>query len=140
MSHMLLTVEQAAETLRLHPKTVLRYIREGRLEATRIGKGYRIDRAKLDAFGGMTRGSTDGARDVRATAIIEIPSISAEAAARLATFLGAAAMSGDPATRRLHLDTAFDPVGGSLKIVLIGSPSNAARLLDLIEMHLGLPR
>jgi excisionase family DNA binding protein len=42
---MLVTVEQAAEELKLHPKTVLRYIHEGRLEATRIGKAYRIDRA-----------------------------------------------------------------------------------------------
>ena len=56
MANTLLTVDEAAEALKLHPKTVLRHIREGRLEATRIGKAYRIDRSKLDAFAGLAQG------------------------------------------------------------------------------------
>ena len=35
MSGELYTVEQAAESLQLHPKTVLRLIRDGRLKASR---------------------------------------------------------------------------------------------------------
>ena len=38
MSTTLFTVEQAAQRLNLHPKTVLRYIRDGQLPATRVGK------------------------------------------------------------------------------------------------------
>jgi excisionase family DNA binding protein len=137
---MLLTVEQAAEELKLHPKTVLRHIREGRLQATRIGKAYRIDRTKLEAFAGMASGRTRPPRDVRATVIVEVPGLATEAAERLATFLGAAAMGGDAETRPLHVNTAFDPASGDLKIVLIAAPSDAARLLELIELQLGLPR
>ena len=37
MSETLLSVDQAAEQLKLHPKTVIRYIRDGRLPAARIG-------------------------------------------------------------------------------------------------------
>src|SRR5262245_37744597 len=40
----LCTVHFAADRLKLHPKTVQRLIREGRLRATRIGKSYRIRR------------------------------------------------------------------------------------------------
>jgi excisionase family DNA binding protein len=137
---MLLTVEQAAEELKLHPKTVLRHIREGRLQATRIGKAYRIDRARLDALAGMASGRSRPPREVRATVIVEVPAFDAEAAERMATFLGAAALGGDAETRPLHFNTAFDPTSGNLKIVLIAAPSDAARLLELIELQLGLSR
>ena len=140
MSNVLMTVEQAAEELKLHPKTVLRYIRDGRLQATRIGKAYRIDRSKLDAFAGTASGRTPPPRDVRATVIVEVPAFSTEAAERMATFLGAAALGGDAETRPLHVNTAFDPTSGNLKIVLIAAPSDAARLLELIELQLGLSR
>jgi len=140
MSNMLMTVEQAAEELKLHPKTVLRYIREGRLQATRIGKAYRIDRSKLGAFAGLASGHTRPPHNVRATVIVEVPALAAEAAERMATFLGAAALGGDAETRPLHFNTAFDPTSGDLKIVLIAAPSDAARLLELIELQLGLSR
>lgn len=139
MSRMLVTVEQAAADLKLHPKTVLRYIREGRLEATRIGKAYRIDPAKLDAFAGVAIGGAQPAHAARATVIVEVPALAAEAAERMASFLGAAALGGDAETRPLHLNTAFDPSSGNLKIVLIATPTDAARLLELIELQLGLP-
>lgn len=140
MSNMLMTVEEAAEELKVHPKTVLRYIREGRLQATRIGKAYRIDRARLDSFAGMASGRARPPRDVRATVIVEIPALTTEAAERMGTFLGAAALGGDAETRPLHFNTAFDPTSGDLKIVLIAAPSDAARLLELVELQLGLSR
>jgi excisionase family DNA binding protein len=55
MSGSLYTVEQAAERLKLHPKTVLRMIRDGRLKAARIGKAYRIAGEELDAVAGVVR-------------------------------------------------------------------------------------
>ncbi len=53
MTQELYTVEAAAERLKLHNKTVLRFIREGRLRATKIGKQYRILHSDLDAFAGV---------------------------------------------------------------------------------------
>ncbi|MEW9836429.1 helix-turn-helix domain-containing protein [Mesorhizobium marinum] len=140
MSHILVTVEQAAVTLKVHPKTVLRYIREGRLQATRIGKAYRIEQAKLDAFVGVAGARVPSPGDVRATVIVEVPAMAAEQAERMATFIGAAALGGDSRTRPLHFTTAFDPIGGNFKIVLVAAPSDAARLLELIELQLGLTR
>ncbi|WP_129792152.1 helix-turn-helix domain-containing protein [Sphingosinicella sp. CPCC 101087] len=137
MSDMLVTVEQAAERLKLHPKTVLRHIRSGRLPATRIGKAYRIDRAKLDAFAGVASGQAEAASGVRATCIVDVPRITAESAERMATFLNAAAMAGDGGTPPLHISTAFDSLAHCLKIVVIGSPSDAARLLEMVQLQLG---
>lgn len=135
MSGVFLTVDQAAEQLKLHPKTVIRYIREGRLPAAKIGKSYRIERARLDAFAGVAAGSADTV--MRATCVVDIPGLRSEDAERLATFLGAAAMTGDAATPSLHISTAFDPVAGSMKVVTIGTPSDTARLLEMMHLRLG---
>jgi excisionase family DNA binding protein len=42
MSSQILTVEEAAERLKLKPAGVRRLIRVGALQATKLGKGYRI--------------------------------------------------------------------------------------------------
>lgn len=44
------TVEQIAEMLKMHPKTIQRYIREGKLNAVKIGKGWRIGGHDLSVF------------------------------------------------------------------------------------------
>ena len=137
MSGILVTVEEAAEQLNLHPKTVLRYIRDGRLPATRIGKSYRIAREQLDAFAGIVRGRADVESGARATCIVDIPDLTVGEAERLATFLHAAALSGDADTPALHLETAFDPQSRAMKVVVIGSPSDAGQLLGMLDMRVG---
>jgi len=51
----LLTPAQAAERLRLHPKTVVRMARDGRLPAVKIGTGWRFDANRLDIAPPMRR-------------------------------------------------------------------------------------
>lgn len=45
-----LTVKQVAELLQVHWQTVLNYIKGGKLEALRLGKGYRISKEALEKF------------------------------------------------------------------------------------------
>ena len=130
------TVDQAAKHLHLHPKTVLRYIREGRLPATRIGKSYRIARSGLNAFSGSASDRSEIAVGVRSTCIVDIPGVAADAAERLGTFLQAISVSRPADSPPLQLQTAFDPLAKSLKVVVISSPSNVANLLQMLEAHL----
>jgi len=44
----LLTPTEAAARLKLHPKTVVRMAREGRLAAVKVGTGWRFHRDRLD--------------------------------------------------------------------------------------------
>jgi DNA binding domain, excisionase family len=136
MSNLLFTVEQAAQQLNLHPKTVLRYIRDGRLTATRMGKSYRIPRAELDAFAGLASGSSQTGPEARTICITDISGITVEAAERVATFLQSVAMTGNAGTPPLHLQTAFDPLAQTLKIVVIGNPSDVGRLLEMLHLHM----
>lgn len=136
MSPPLLTVEQAAEQLGLHVKTVLRYIKDGRLAATRIGKSYRIPRTELDALMGLPGAAAEAGPSARTTSITELSGIAINAAERIATFLQSVAMSGDGSAPPLHLQTAFDPLSGVLKIVIIGDTPDVARLLQMLDLHM----
>lgn len=44
------TVQEVADLLKLHWQSVLTYIKNGELEALKLGKGYRISQKALDAF------------------------------------------------------------------------------------------
>ena len=44
------TVQELAEILSLHPKTVQRFIREGKLKATKIGREWRVQKEDLREF------------------------------------------------------------------------------------------
>ena len=136
MSNLLVTVEQAAAQLNLHPRTVLRYIRDGRLPATRVGKSYRIARTALEAFAGIVPARAESAEAARATCIVELPSMTVEAAERVATFLQAAALTGDGQAPPLHLETAYDPATSRMKLVAIGGPGDVAGLLRMLQLRL----
>jgi excisionase family DNA binding protein len=128
MSGELYTVEQAAERLKLHPKTVLRMIREGRLKAARLGKAYRISGGDLDAAAGQARTEARESPD-RATVIADFGDLTPDLAQRLGSTLPA--MLGGPQTRAapITLQTAYDPVLRRLKLVVIGDPGDAAAVL-----------
>lgn len=134
MADALVSVDQAADELKLHPKTVLRYIRDGRLPATRVGKSYRIRRTDLEAFAGIAAGSASPRPEARATCIVDIPELAVERAERIATMLQAIALSGDSGTPPLHLETAYDPERRTMKVVIIGTPSDAGRLLEMLDI------
>lgn len=63
MEESILTVEQVAQILQVHPFTVLKFIKKGKLKAAKLGRVYRIRRTDVDKFlddltGGKTESST----------------------------------------------------------------------------------
>ncbi|MBX3029532.1 MAG: helix-turn-helix domain-containing protein [Chloroflexi bacterium] len=50
----MLTVPQAAKRVRRNPETVRRWIREGRLPATKVGTQHIIEESDLDALGDLS--------------------------------------------------------------------------------------
>lgn len=54
------SVEQVSDMLSMHPKTIQRYIREGKLRANKVGKSWRITGHDLSIFAESTcRGGSD---------------------------------------------------------------------------------
>lgn len=134
MSEELYTVEQAAERLKLHPKTVLRAIREERLRATRVGKSYRILKGDLDAFAGVPARPATAAGGAWITTIVDIPGVDAELAQKWARTipggLNARTAGGPP----LRAEVIYEPERSHLKIVVVGPPADVVELMTLIRL------
>lgn len=46
----LYTVEQAAEILQVHPRTLRNWLNAGRVKGRQLGRVWRIEKADLEAF------------------------------------------------------------------------------------------
>lgn len=135
MSEEFYTVEQTAERLKLHPKTVLRLIREERLRATRIGKSYRVLRSDLEAFAGVS-GTPAPQAEIYVTSIVEIPSLSAETSNRLTTLMQAMLVSRARRADAMQFTAAYDAERRLQKFILIGTPLDTAELLQSLDAYL----
>ena len=133
MFDMMHTVERAAERLAVHPKTVLRFIRGGRLRATRIGKSWRILASDLDAFAGVPTTPARPPEPARVTAIADLPGISMETSRRMAAALQALVMGPRTAMSPIKLDTVYDPERSHLKVIVVADALDAAAVLQALH-------
>ncbi|KUL38865.1 MerR family transcriptional regulator [Streptomyces sp. NRRL F-4489] len=132
------SVEQVAERLGLHVRTVRNYVRDGRLPAVRIGKQYRIAREDLESFTGRPMdvpesGTAGRARYAEASSIVEIEDVDARTADRLSTLLTAAAAGRGSGERPLRIQTVYDPDRARMKVIVLGGLADTARLFDYVE-------
>jgi excisionase family DNA binding protein len=139
MSQEFYTVERAAELLQLHPKTVLRLIREGRLRATKIGKSYRVLRSDLDTFAGGTSAAS-APSSARVTCIADLPDLTRDEASRMASVLQACLIGQTARPDPIRLDTAYDLDRRHLKVVIIAAPADTAALLKTLDALLAAAR
>ena len=129
------SVEQVAERLGLHVRTVRNYIREGRLAAVKIGKQYRIAPADLRALTGEPAAA--GAGHAEVSSIVQIDGLAPGAADRLSTLLTAGAQSPRATADPLRLQTIYDEGRSRMKIVILGGPGATADILQLLDGLLG---
>ena len=125
----LYSVEQVAERLGLHVRTVRNYIRDGKLTAVRIGKQYRIAREHLETLTGhpsapIKIADEGSGRHLEVSSIVQIESIDFEPASRVTNALMAAANGRPGGHEPLRIDTIFDRERGRLKVILTGDLSH----------------
>jgi excisionase family DNA binding protein len=90
------TVNEIANILSLHQKTIQRYIREKKLKANKIGKAWRIEEKELEIFAktlGITQLTNQEPKQIKASTVIDIPISDKERANRIITALNAAMIS-----------------------------------------------
>jgi len=131
MDQDLYSVEQVAEQLGLHVKTVRNYVRDGRLKAVRIGKQYRISGEDLAALTGRPVASfrpepVRRSRHVEVSSIVEIDAVSPETANRLTVMMMASADG-------VRKEAIYNRERGHMKIILVGSLEQNAAYLKLIN-------
>ena len=139
MEDKLYTVEQVAERLGLHVKTVRNYVREGRLKAVRIGKSYRVAAGDLAGLTGQPVASLEPEparrqRHAEVSSVVEVDAVSPSLADRVTNLLVGASQSRDGSeTQPLRVQAIYDPTRGRLKIVLIGSIETTVSYLKIIQ-------
>jgi len=89
------TVEQISDMLNIHPKTIQRYIREGKLRATKIGKSWRIAGHDFSVFvesegDGVLPSENRLGRSVIASSVVDITGYGKQEAIRIMNTLTAA--------------------------------------------------
>jgi excisionase family DNA binding protein len=128
----LYSVEQVAERLGLHVRTVRSYLRSGRLKGVRIGKQYRISRQDLDA---LTGGSDPVRRhrQVDVSTIVQVDVISPESVDRVTNMLMVAARAPRDEDQPLRLDTSYDRERARFKVFVSGSAEATMAMLDLLK-------
>ena len=142
MPPQLYSVEQVADLLGLHVKTVRTYVRDGRLKAVRIGKQYRIARDEIEALTGhpVAAGTPIAAqRHAEASTIVQIDAINPDAMSRLVTMVMAAAAGRSPDDPPLRIETSYQDARASLKIILLGDLGATAELLRVIDTMAAQP-
>lgn len=129
MSDNVYSVEQVAERLGLHVRTVRGYIRTGRLKAVRIGKQYRIARADLATLLGRP---DPPRRAVEVSTVVEVDGVDRAGADRLSTLVLAGVGSAPDPADPLRVQTLFDEERNRMKFVVFGGPAATADLLHLL--------
>ena len=134
MSEDVYSVEQVADRLGLHPRTVRGYIRAGRLKAVRIGKQYRIARADLDALTGRPPSARPAAVPaLEVSSIVQVDGVDRAAADRLGTLVLAGANTGHDPAHPLRVQTVHDEERQRMKIIILGGAAATADLLHLLD-------
>lgn len=139
MAEELCTVAFAAQRLKLHPKTVLRFIREGRLAGTRMGKSYRIPRSAIETLAGAPAPSPAPAEAAWATCIVDAPGVGADQAAKLARQVTTALYSRTGEGPSIRAEVVHEPDRAHLKIILTGPPRDTGAFLSMIQIWLDQP-
>ncbi len=140
MAQQYYSVDQVADLLGLHVKTVRAYVRDGRLTATRIGKQYRIRLRDLEEFtGGPVAEEEHPAPEettrAEASTVVQVDGVDRATADRLTTLVTA---TGRPQERgRTHVQVVHDPDHARLKIVIVGDLATTAVLLGYVESLTG---
>jgi len=127
------TVEQIAQMLQMHPKTVQRYIREGKLRAEKVGKGWRVSGHDLSVF-------TESAPvpDETPTAVVscvaDVYTADKAAAIRITNTLTAGLNSNPAGMGKSSMQTQYIPEEQMLRITLYGSARIVAAMLESIAL------
>ena len=137
------SVAQIARMIEMHPKTIQRYIREGKLRAAKIGKSWRVTGHDLSIFmeehGPETAQPQAAvpARDrTKTSAVIDIAVIGKDDADRIIRSLQAA-MNGKPTEYgQASMTTQFLEGESTLRIALWGNLPFTAAVMNTIEMFM----
>lgn len=142
MNNTFYTVEQISQMLNIHPKTIQRYIREGKLRATKIGKGWRVAGHDLSVFTECDFKLKDSSSDlsmksgssVSAFSVIDIIVDGKNDAIRIMNTMTAAINAKPSEYGRSSMQTEYIEAELKVRITLWGAVRFISVMLDTVTM------
>jgi len=137
------SVEQIAQMLNIHPKTIHRYIREGKLRATKIGKGWRITGHDLSLF---TEANANTSPEksvllpvqerVKSTSVIDIRVINKDEAYQIINSLNAAMNEKPSEYGEASLASQYIESNLTVRLTLWGNLQFMVAIFNMMEIFL----
>ncbi len=145
------TVDQVAQMIDMHPKTIRKFIREGKLRANKVGKQWRITGHDLSLFteGDSAKQITDNSSDIEFTTdditttnqekvsvstVIDIQVINRDEAMRISNTLLAVMNSKDPKYGKSTMKVQFIEKDFKVRIMLWGTIEFVEIMLNSISV------
>jgi excisionase family DNA binding protein len=135
MPQELYSVEQVADRLGLHVRTIRNYVRDGRLKAVGIGKLDGIAGEDLVGLTGTSvaaPGATVRTRHAEVSSIVQIDAVDRVGADRISTYVTGSLNHEHGG--RLRVETVYDEDRATLKVIVLGDLKPTADLLHLLQM------
>ena len=149
------TIDQVAEIIGIHHKTVRKFISEGKLKASKIGKQWRITGYDLNNF--MESKDADVKNEVKKemdpiefstvdidkrntmnkisiSTVVDITDLDAEEYRRISNTLLAVMNSNDAIMKDSTINIKYYPKEKNIKIILWGSVQFMKEILDLVTL------
>lgn len=134
MEYKYYTPDEIAELLQMHPKTIRRYIREGKLKATKIGKGWRVSGHDLTVFTeGMPQLSPAKSNDfvTKVSAVVDLPVSNANDVMRMINFV--TSMQNAPKENFVTMNGQYIEQEGIFRMMLWGNLNGVQQHLENIQ-------
>ena len=146
MPEELFSVDRVAELLELHPKTIRRFIREGRLNAVKVGGQWRILNKELSRFMGDGDGVQNSLQPlepileyqkelklkVTVSAVVDVAVADRTEADRLSTLILASMNSRGASSGSARCEYLYQEKKGQARFVFWGKPSFVSVMLEMI--------
>ncbi len=139
----LYTISDLKTILNLHPKTILRFIHEGKIKARKIGRSWMVSDDDLKSYchaelsgskSPVLSPSYETLKDrINVSAVIEINEQNSEEASRISNSLIAMLNSEKGSQGKSRFDFFYYPEIEKAKYVFYGSPAFIGRILQVFD-------
>jgi len=132
-----MTVDEISEKLKMHPKTIQRYIRDGRIKARKIGKSWYISYEDYLRFTGeedRREKVIPVPKKVSVSTVIDILVNDIDESMRIANTLSAVMNNKDPKYGSSTMTSQYIQPESKIRIMLWGTIEFIQDMLDSISM------
>ncbi len=148
MDNKFYSVDEISNLLDMHPKTVQRYIREGKIRATKVGKAWRVHENDFRTFmnavdqsaGVPSSDSNDTANvqydAIKVSSVVDISVKSSEDAINIANMLTATMQGQHVDYGKTSLNIQFIEPEGKVRIMLWGNVKFMETMMSFLASHL----